>query len=97
MISSLKERLTAKLTVELFFKIMTVCVCLTSMAALQAWLQRHWGVFSHAQQREAILVLVMYPIPCLHFLKRFQNPLSTFFLVFMTYSLLSMATDLIFR
>ncbi len=97
MTSSLRERLTGKLTVDLIFKIATICICLLQMDALRGGLQRHWGDLSHSEQRVAIMILVMYPLPCLHFFKVSKGPVSNALLVFMTYILLGAATGLIFR
>lgn len=56
MTSSLKERLSGILTIDMVVKVGTVCMCLLGMVALQGGLQRHWGELSHSEQRVAIMV-----------------------------------------
>ena len=78
--------------------IFVLCLCLLQMYALQAWLHRHWNSLLHYQHTVAIVALIMYPISCLHYFRRFQkNPVFRFLLVLQTYILLSLMTDLIFR
>jgi len=97
MTSSLRERLAGKLMVNLIFRIATICICLLQMDALWGGLQRHWGDLSHSEQREAIMILVMYSLPCLNFFKVSKEPIFNALLLFMTYSLLGAATGVIFR
>jgi len=93
----LRERLAGKLTIDLAIKIGTICVCLLNMVVFQAGLRQHWGDFSHSEQRVAIMIFVMYPLPCLHYYKASKEPISNAVLVLMTYILLGAATGLIFR
>ena len=95
--SSIKERLVGKLTIDLVLKIVTVCFCSFQMWFLLDAMQIHRDALSHSERRVAIMLFAMYPIPCMHFFKRFSNPVSSALLVFMTYLILGIATGLIFR
>lgn len=88
---------TTEKGLELVARIVIVCICLLQMSTLETLLRRHWGSLLSYQRMQVIALLVLYPIPFLHLFRRFQNPLPNWVLVFLTYSLLSSATSLIFR
>ncbi len=84
--------------VILFGFIFVLGMCLLQMDTMWVRLQRHWSSLLTYEQREAITVLILYPVPCLHFFRKFQeNANLRFLLVLLTYALLSLATSLIFR
>ena len=78
-------------------KVSVLCVCLGDMYLFQASLHRHWSGLLSYEKREAIMMLLMYPIPCLHLYRGCQKGIFNWFLVLVTYCLLSSATLLIFR
>jgi hypothetical protein len=78
--------------------ILILCMCLLQMSTMWALLQRHWSSLLGYQHTVAITVLILYPVPCLHFFRRFQtNATLRFLLVLLTYILLSLTTSLIFH
>lgn len=95
--SSLRDHLAGSLTIDLVVKIGAICVCLLDMVVFFFGLRQHWSVLSHSEQRLGVIILAMYPLPCLHFRKASKEQVSGALLVFMTYFLLGAATNLIFR
>ena len=94
---SAAPRMAGRFTIALVIKVGAICICLLDMWILQLGLRNHWSVLSSSEHRLGIMILVMYPLPCLHFREATKEPISGALLVLATYFLLGAATDLIFR
>src|SRR5580692_3283503 len=100
MFSSLQEFVhgaAQKLAAGWLIKGLAVFICLVNMATLMTVLQQHWGRLPEGQQIAAVSLLIMYPVPCLHFFRKFQDPNLSVIVVLSTFCLLSLTTSLMFQ